>query len=140
MRLENGFILFDKKEKKSLSKHFSTSEFACHCSFESCVEQKIASDLINELENVREALGKPITVTSGYRCHERQEELRKKGKETSAGISTHEQGRAADITAKDIAALDVACTKEFDAVGVAATFIHVDLRDDKKRRWTYQKE
>lgn len=140
MRLEAGFYMFDKNEKVALSAHFSTHEFACHCTLSSCAEQRIDENLVSKLELVRQKLGSGIRITSGYRCHERQEELRKMGKETANGISMHELGKAADVQAKDMAKLTQLCDAEFSAMGVAKSFLHVDMRNDKKRRWGYVKE
>lgn len=140
MRFENGYVFFDKKEEGALSPHFSMKEFRCQCHFNTCSEQKIAQELLDKLEQVRIAYGKPIKVTSGFRCHEHQLALAAGGKETATGISQHELGRAADLSGKDMELLDKECSTMFPAVGRANTFIHVDLRNDKKRRWLYQKE
>lgn len=130
-----SLITWSRGRVQPVSQHFSTKEFTCKCGV--CSMQKIEGELIKRLEEVRELYGRPIQVTSGYRCERYQEALRKQGLQTSTGPSTHQEGRAADITGEDLDELELACTKVFKAIGVAKTFLHVDLRDDKRRAWTY---
>ena len=105
--------------------------------------QKIAVPLVQKLAKIRTKMKKPLKVTNGYRCAAYQEDLRKRGYETSVGPSQHELGRAADIvcpgaTAYDFAAMLSYCEEEFKSIGEGLSFLHVDLRDDKpKRRWYY---
>lgn len=120
----------------NLSPHFTSREFECPCG---CIDQKISVQLIDDLEVVRAQLyNKPITVTAGFRCHSYQLDLGKRGYETAKGISQHELGNAADIKGSDMTALEAAVRRVFLAVGVAKSFIHVDLRDDKPRFWSYR--
>jgi uncharacterized protein YcbK (DUF882 family) len=87
---------------------------------------------------MRKAVG-PLRITSAFRCKEHQASLRKSGILTAVGTSTHELGDAADILAigKPIDVVLAEAPKHFKAIGIAKTFIHVDLRDDKERRWPY---
>jgi uncharacterized protein YcbK (DUF882 family) len=89
---------------------------------------------------VRVAFNAPITINSGYRCAVKQEQLRKAGYETAVGISSHELGIAADISAPDMAALGVAVEKVFGpySIGTANSFYHVDSRPNGPRRWSYK--
>jgi uncharacterized protein YcbK (DUF882 family) len=121
------------------SKHFRAKEMECHCG---CCQRQVCDDkLIAMLEEVRELVGIPITVTSGFRCAKRQDDLRKQGLETAVGKSAHENGQAADITCSDMKALEKACLTVFaqHSVGVAKTFCHVDVRTGGPRRWSYVK-
>lgn len=131
-------LTWKKGDTLKYSKHFSLQEFSCHCTRQTCVSQTISPSLLQKLENVRTAYGRPIQVTSGYRCKEHQAALAAAGMET-ATHSQHCFGMAADIKGEDMDALDVACSQEFMAIGRAKSFIHVDLRDDKRRRWGYVK-
>lgn len=123
-----------------LSTNFNAREFNCKCGV--CTGQFVDQDLIDKLEEVREAIGGPLTVTSGYRCALYQQLLRRQGMETSVGMSTHEKGMAADIVADDMAALEKAVDGVFASYGVAKSFIHVDLRPGPtpttKRVWRYK--
>ena len=121
------------------SKHFRAKEFECQCGV--CARQVMDDKLIAMLDEVRELVGLPIKVTSGFRCANRQDALRKQGLETTAGKSSHENGMAADLACADMAALEKACLEVFAdrSVGIARTFIHVDTRQGvKPRRWRYK--
>lgn len=123
---------WERWETEQLSHNFYTSEFACPTD----ATQRVDYDLIRKLQNVRTKLGMPITVTSGYRTVEYNKYLRGLGYAT-AKRSQHLLGRAADITCRDMDRLLELCRGEFMAIGIGQTFIHVDLRDDKEREWTY---
>lgn len=110
-------------------KYFKLDEFDCpHCG-------KNWTDilLIQKLDKLREELGCPINVLSGYRCSEHNRAI--------GGVSNsqHVYGKAADITSNDLDRLYKLCLKHFKAVGDGRDrgFIHVDLRDDREYRWVY---
>ncbi len=85
-------------------KHFTIKEL-CHSSTaeargivnacDAAVESKLVALVDNVLDPLREWYGKPITVTSGYRCPELNAAV--KGSKTSQ----HMKGEAADIDAGD---------------------------------------
>jgi len=132
--------IWDKGVNLGLSAHFKSSEFACHCT--KCGVQKVSKVLVDHLEQVRVEFGTPIQINSGYRCSEYQDELRRQGYETAKGISTHQMGQAADIRPVDLHQMNDLLTvvkKHFMAIGVARSFLHVDERRDKERRWAYGK-
>jgi len=133
-------IRFKKHDKKPLSKHFSSQEFACKCTYPSCQEQLVADTLLIMLEKVREELGGPITITSAFRCNKKQRDLRRSGIQTASSTSSHELGIAVDIQAKDMKKLGELVEKYFSNIGTAPTFYHVDMRpmlNGRKRRWNY---
>lgn len=70
-----------------LSSHFSLNEFECTC----CQRVKLDPRLLTILENVRAYIGKPVIVTSGYRCYEHNRNV------GGASDSDHLYGWAADI-------------------------------------------
>jgi hypothetical protein len=47
-----------------LSKNFNSIEFACPC----CGRWKVDPELVQKLQQLRDHLGYPIIITSGYRC------------------------------------------------------------------------
>ncbi len=99
----------------------------------------IAMELVQKLEILREKVGKPIKVTSGYRCSDYQRLLRGNGLETAAGKSSHEVGDAADIVISgDRTRFLWFVQMLFKAIGDGGSWIHVDLRKDKVRRWAYR--
>ena len=70
------------------SKYFKATEFICsHTGTE-----KMDQNFIDKLNNLREAYGKPMTISSGYRDATHPIEAKKKGKGGS-----HTTGQAADI-------------------------------------------
>jgi zinc D-Ala-D-Ala carboxypeptidase len=129
------YLTWSRGSNLPVSTHFNAKEFTCHCGV--CKFQKISRELVNRLERVRVAYGAPITVTSGYRCVNHQAALRKKGVQTAVGTSTHELSHACDIFGADMPKLLKLLEQEFKSIGIAKTFYHVDLRDDKVRRWAY---
>lgn len=123
-----------KGEVLRLSKNFTSTEFECSSSSEGA-EQCISIELIKSLQAIRDALGKPLIITSGYRTAEYQQMLRDAGYKTAVNKSQHELGNAADISITG--GLLEKCEEHFDAIGIANSFIHVDTRRGRKRRWTY---
>lgn len=120
------------------SAHFRSSEFDCPCL--ECKETLIDDELLLRLDMLREYLGFPIKVTSGYRCEHYQLKLKEEGYETAAGVSQHTLGYAADIKTghHNGIELEIAARRcGFKAVGVGEHWIHVDLRWDRDRRWIY---
>lgn len=135
---EDGYYIWNKGEIHSLSPYFSTKEFACHCNFPACKKQRVSKTLIVRLDLLRKEAKQPLVVTSAYRCMEHQAFLRSSGIKTAIKQSTHELGHAADVISKDgnIPALLLLAEKHFDSIGVAKSFLHLDLRNGK-RRWDY---
>ena len=121
--------------------YFNSSEFACKC----CGEIIVSAWLVHLLNKVRESYGKPMIVTSGYRCKKRNKKLG--GRENSA----HRKGTAADIkctTSKDRYKLtQLALEAGFKRIGICEEykgdklrgFIHLDVDNDlvSKVLWVY---
>jgi len=124
-----------------LSKNFSKSEFDCSCGCDMPKEvlnnvQKVA----NQLQALRNIVGKSITVNSGYRCSEYNTKV--------GGVKTsqHILGKASDIVIKDMTPDDVAHLIEqiIDSgdmlqggLGRYNTFTHYDIRKTKAR-WNFK--
>jgi zinc D-Ala-D-Ala carboxypeptidase len=106
--------------------NFKASEFRCsHCQADGVKEELIA-----KLQAMRTEYGKPMKITSGYRCPQHPIEAKK----TSPGA--HALGLAADIGVEGAEAhkiLSLAFTHGFTGVGVqqkgTGRFIHVDIRN-----------
>jgi zinc D-Ala-D-Ala carboxypeptidase len=132
-------ITWIKGEKIPVGKYFHSNEFMCRCNFLACQEQRISKDLVGRLDRIRERLGRPLQITSAYRCSEYQQVLRKNGVSTVvAKKSTHEDGEAADARPldKNMEGFLQICETEFESIGIANTFLHLDTRAGK-RRWNY---
>ena len=84
------------------AKHFTAKEWRCKCG--QCggrsATQPLSDQLLVRLDLLRAALGAPITITSGWRC-----EAHNAATPGASARSYHLQGRAADITADEFAAL-----------------------------------
>lgn len=113
-------------------RYFKLKEFECKGSGDNLT----SSLLIEKLDLLREEFGQAITVTSGYRSPEHNSRI------GGSPNSTHMRGIAADIRPSDgrnIDQLYALCCKYFMSVGDGRRkgFIHVDLREDYQRRWSY---
>ena len=101
------------------SEYFSRKELQCHCGCGQCL---MDSDFMNDIDWIREAVGQPLGVNSGYRC--------KAYDATLNNDDNHPRGLAIDLAAPTdqlkwkifIAAL----SRHFNRFGFAKTFIHLD--------------
>jgi len=112
-------------------KYFKLSEFDCQCTG----NNEMNEDFLIKLDALREACGFSFNITSGYRDPSHPIEARK----SKAG--THAQGIAADIAvangAERYKIVSEAMRLGFTGVGVAKTFIHVDIRETTPVVWEY---
>jgi hypothetical protein len=114
---------------RKLTENFRMSEFACkHCGAVSISPQ--FAQLVARLQMLRSKVGKPVNVTSGYRCAAHDKAV---GTSGSPGFGPHTTGGAADIwwdgaTVDEMARIAKECG--FTGVGryYSQGFIHVDLR------------
>jgi len=142
---DSDLYRWNKGKEYKLSDNFSTYEFECSCDRKDCREQFLRKGLVDKLQLMRDQTNEPIRVNSGYRCKEYQEKLRKKGLPTAKKVSQHELGGAVDITSARtggnpgprFAKFTIIAEGLFDAIGYAKGWLHVDMRSDKKRTWTY---
>lgn len=108
-----------------LTEHFAEAEFACRCCG-TLPTTGISMALLLGLERLRLRIGRPINISSGYRCPEHNR--------TVGGVSNsqHVKGTAADIyvDGMDVRELANICKQIFDGVGtyVSQGFVHVDMR------------
>lgn len=119
-----------------LSLNFSRSEFACKG--EGCCGQSspISLELIDSLELLREQIGHPLIVSSGFRCNNYNTKV------GGAPSSQHTQGVAADIILPEgIAIADFLTAAEkirafrHGGIGVYPNWLHLDTRQSGKVRW-----
>ena len=117
-----------------LSENFDSSEFKCKCCGE-LPEDGMNPKLIELLQELRNKLGKSISITSGYRCPNHN------AKVGGAKRSQHVLGNAADIRVSGMSAHDVHgyIERHFNqrckGLGKYATFTHVDVRGGDLARW-----
>lgn len=120
-----------------LTKNFDSNEFNCHDG--TAVPDELMPNvkkLAQQLQRLRDELGEPIHINSGYRSPAYNKKI--------GGVqdSQHVQGKAADITVKSkspkqLAAIIESLIKDgslyFGGIGVYPGFVHVDIRMDKAR-------
>jgi uncharacterized protein YcbK (DUF882 family) len=113
----------------NLSKNFKLSEFVCK---DGSCKVLVIPELIEKLQAMRDKLGKPIQIVSGYRTPEYNKKV------GGAPKSQHVEGKAADIKVKGMSPLDLAFVAEsigFKGIGVYThdgnNFLHVDVRENK---------
>lgn len=114
-----------------LSRNFSRGEMQCPC----CHKCDMQSVFIDKLQQVRDIVNAPMTVTSGYRCKTRNEQVK------GATNSLHTVGKAADISCTDMftryqivkAAIEVG----FRGIEISPKHVHLDDRATTPRLiWT----
>lgn len=116
-----------------IGNYFEDYEFACKCNRHNVVDGKNVLDhvidkrLVDVLDKIRERVGRPVYIESGYRCEDHNREV--------GGVpnSQHVLGTAADITVDNISIDELAdIAKECGADGVGRyyglQFVHIDIR------------
>lgn len=108
-----------------ITPHFNSTEFMCKCG---CGQIDVDVRLVERLEILRNILGCPIYVNSGYRC--RQHDINVGG----SGTGTHTYGRAVDIHTDCYNAKEISEYANFLGFGGIAFItnndIHLDNRDE----------
>ena len=116
------------------TKNFKVNEFAC----KHCGENEIDQRVLDMAQVIRDELGVPVRVNSGYRCEEHNRNV--------GGVknSKHTKGQAADLSCS------LGSTKMFEAVKKLhaegklpqldycikyKTFIHIDCGGKRKSLW-----
>lgn len=113
-----------------IEKHFKVKEFACK---DGSPVVFIDEYLVTILDNLRNKLGKPVIITSGYRTPEWN------AKCGGAKYSYHMRGMAADIrvdgmTPKEVANKLNAIVPDECGIIVYRGWVHFDVRTSKYRK------
>jgi uncharacterized protein YcbK (DUF882 family) len=114
-----------------LSRDFSTREFTCHCG---CGLAQMSYLLIDALQELRDALGCPIYISSGYRCSAHNRRV------GGSRNSQHMLGKAADIKVARYplpfiyTEVEKVALFKRGGVGLYQEFLHLDVRG-KRVRW-----
>ena len=113
-------------------RHFHPSEFRC----KETQENSMDSSFLWALDELRERCGFPFVIRSGFRSVKHSAERNK-----SNGGGTHTKGIAADIAVSNgeqrMKIVKEALDMGFGGIGVARTFVHVDMRATTPVMWTY---
>lgn len=109
------------------SEHFTRDELKCKCGCNIC---NMEDDFMNMLEKLRNTIGKPIIITSGFRCPSHSVNV--------GGYSNdaHTKGFACDIMVNGLSSYDIAEYAEkcgFTGIGIISdTACHIDNRNTSK--------
>ena len=122
--------MLNRNGNEQLTKHFKVKEFACK---DGSPVIFIDEYLYETLEILRNKIGKPVIIASGYRTPEWNKKC------NGAKYSYHMCGMAADIrvdgvTAKEIAKKLDEIVPEGCGIIVYDNWVHFDVRTEKKYR------
>ncbi len=126
-----------------LEKNFKLEEFRCKDGTD-VPDEFIPNvrQLCMNLQTLRDYIGKPIVVISGYRSPEYNKKI------GGAKKSQHMLAKAADIVVSDMTSLEVRDiiiqlikegTMDPGGVGIYPTFVHYDVRGRNARWGSYKK-
>lgn len=129
-----GVKTYQENARVQLSKNFNSYEFRCGLGRScSCSTILIDDKLVEYLQKIRDHFGKPVNITSAYRCPSYNQSI------GGATGSYHSQGRAVDFTVKDTSPVEVA--KFCESIGIKGIglyntasdgyFVHIDTREVK---------
>lgn len=119
-----------------LSTNFNWSEFSCKGKDCCGHSAPIHPDLIEAVQALRDRIGRPLSITSGFRCNRHNAAIG--GEENSF----HTLGMAADVACPDgISSESLAALAEgidlfrIGGIGVYPSWVHLDVRKNGKARW-----
>ena len=120
-------VLGDGINDINLAQNFCLAEFQCR----HCGAVKIDPELVRRLQKMRDEIGQPLIINSGYRCETHNRAI------GGAKDSQHLYGRAADVSCPSIQVgrLHTLAEKHFSdgGVGKYPGYVHVDTRGVKAR-------
>jgi len=128
--------VYKRGDSTKLSANFRAREFDCKgagC----CRETKIDEKLVEYLQKIRDHFGKPVDITSGYRCSTHN------AKVGGVSSSLHTKGQAADFVIDGVDPYDIA--KYAESIGVKGIghyddFVHIDTRANKSFWYSHSQE
>lgn len=126
-------ILISNQMEEHISKHFKVREFACKDGTKVVMISRLLAQILEEL---REKIGEPIYIKSGFRT------ITHNKKVGGVTLSYHQFGMAADIraetkTPKELYSILDRMMEGWGGLELHDTFVHVDTRD---KAWRANKE
>lgn len=122
--------IMDTDANEKVGQHFKVREFACKDGSQVVF---IDSYLVSILDILRNKVGKPVIINSGYRTPTKNKDV------CGAKYSYHMRGMAADIRINGMSAKEIA--NELDkiipyecGIIVYSTWVHLDTRAKKYRK------
>ena len=121
------------------SKNFSEKELSCSC----CEENKFDQKTLDALQELRDAVGKPLSISSAYRCPTHNQKV------SSTGITgPHTTGKAVDILcsgkfAHEVLSFAMIRSSVWKGIGISqknehgSRFIHLDTIEATNRPWIW---
>lgn len=113
-----------------VAEHFKLKEFRCNNGARNI---KLDPQLVELCQKIRDELGKPLHVNSGFRTEGYNREI------GGAQKSQHVRGTAADLTPRGGVTVRqlYLVAKKFNPGGLGGydNFVHVDVRKDGPARW-----
>ena len=124
-------------------RHFAPEEFACRCGTCGSDGHEMDIAFVQALDNIRERLGFPLIVTSGYRCPAYNSQVSTTGRD-----GPHTTGRAVDLLVSGARAHALITEAQLGMTGIGINqkgshgqrFIHLDnLKAPRPRPnvWSY---
>lgn len=116
-----------------LSANFRSSEFFCRCG---CNQGRVRTELVVRLQAIRDRIGQPIIIVSGYRCPAHNMAV------GGHPQSYHTHGMAADIRCPSVTLSTLYSICERNSPPGLGTYpeaghIHID-EGRRYQRWTYR--
>ncbi len=113
-------------------KYFKRSEFVCSCG---CDRAEMDREFLNTLEQIREKLGRPMVISSAYRC-ENHPISKKKIEKGAQNGGAHHLGMAVDVHCAGFVAMNIIALSlneiTINGIGVNqkgpwnSRFVHID--------------
>jgi len=121
------------------TKNFSNKELSCSC----CGENEMNKETLIALQRLRDAIGKPISLSSAYRCPTHNDKVSSTGKE-----GPHTTGKSIDILcsgkfAHELLGLAMIRSSIWKGIGISqkgkhkSRFIHLDTIESDNRPWIW---
>ncbi len=113
------------------SRNFTLEELQCPC----CKTGELKPEMLTRLQAIRDFLGFPLMINSGFRCQKHNQEI---GGKIS---SFHLTGEAIDIGTNHLNSTEkhhlmkAAIHFGFGGIGIYPNFVHLDLRTGKSDLW-----
>ena len=123
------------------SANFSSKELSCSC----CGKNEFNKETLVALQRLRDSIGKPIKLSSAYRCPTHNDSISSTGKD-----GPHTTGKAIDVLcsgkfAHEILGIVMIRSSSWKGIGISqkgkhkSRFIHLDTIDSdmRPRVWSY---
>lgn len=93
-------MIISKLESKQLTTYLNSRELRCKCLSGKCCVTLINNNLVTAYEKFRKLVGRPIYISSGYRCPQHNVDVR------GSLYSRHMVGEAIDVLKPDNSSIE----------------------------------